>query len=132
MIPARFHHLRAALPPLAASLCAGVVFTATSIVPSSYAGRSTRTIDANAVKPSACAALNLSGVFSGSGTINDNASSRLVLGSAVVDTIRGNGGNDCIIGGAGDDLLRGDGGTDVCIGGPGTDTFHPSCETRIQ
>jgi Ca2+-binding RTX toxin-like protein len=84
------------------------------------------------LKPSACSALGLNGVVTGSGTVNDSSQPHLVLGSAGVDTIRGQGGNDCILGGAGNDSLRGDGGTDVCIGGPGTDTFNASCETQIQ
>ena len=110
----------------------GVVLTASTVVPTSKAGRDTDAVTANKLKPSACSALALAGIRTGSGTFNDTAASNLVLGSASVDTIRGMNGNDCILGGAGNDSLRGDGGTDVCIGGPGTDTFHSSCETQIQ
>jgi Ca2+-binding RTX toxin-like protein len=110
----------------------GVVFTASTAVPASKAGRSTRTIGVNAVKPSACSGLTLAGVTTGSGVINDGGGGNLVLGSAGSDTMRGNGGGDCLVGGGGIDSLRGDGGTDVCIGGPGADTFHSSCETQIQ
>ncbi|HXG76860.1 MAG TPA: hypothetical protein VNJ53_09850 [Gaiellaceae bacterium] len=123
--------LAAALPLLCA-LCAGAAVAASTVVPTSKAGRSTQAITANALKPGSCSALNLTGIVTGSGTFSDTNASRLVLGSAVADSIRGQGGNDCILGGGGNDFFRGDGGSDVCIGGPGTDTFHTSCETRIQ
>ena len=110
----------------------GVALTASTVVPTSKAGRDTDAVTADKLKPSACVALTLVGIRTGSGTFNDTADSNLVLGSASVDTIRGMNGNDCILGGAGNDSLRGDGGTDVCIGGTGTDTFHSSCETQIQ
>jgi Ca2+-binding RTX toxin-like protein len=123
---------RTALTVLPVALIVGVALTASTIVPTSKAGRSARSIAANDLKPSACAALALNGIESGSGTFNDSSQPHLVLGSAGVDTIRGQGGDDCILGGAANDSLRGDGGTDVCIGGPGTDTFNSSCETQIQ
>ena len=122
----------AVLPLLALVVFLGVVLTASTVVPASKAGRSTRSITVNDLKPSACSALTLAGITAGSGTINDGAASNLVLGSAAVDTMRGNNGNDCILGGAGNDSLRGDAGTDVCIGGAGTDTFNSTCETQIQ
>jgi Ca2+-binding RTX toxin-like protein len=122
----------ATLPLLPLMLFLGVVFTATTVVPASKAGRSTQSITVNMLKPSSCSALTLAGITTGSGTINDGAASNLVLGSSVVDTMRGNNGNDCILGGDGNDSLRGDAGTDVCIGGPGTDTFNATCETQIQ
>jgi hypothetical protein len=123
---------RAALPLLPLALLVGVVLTASTVVPASKAGRSTRGITADALKPSACSALSLNGIQTGSGTFNDSGQSHLVLGSAAVDSIRGQGGDDCILGGASNDTLRGDGGVDVCIGGAGTDSFNASCETQIQ
>ena len=132
MRPALRSPARAALPAAAVALFLGVAVTATNVVPSSRAGGSTATITANDLKPADCAALNLVGIMTGSGTFIDSGQSHLVLGSAGVDSIRGNPGNDCILGGGGDDFLRGDGGTDVCIGGPGTDTFDATCETQIQ
>lgn len=123
---------RAAFPVVPLVIFLGVVLTASTVVPASRAGRVTRTIDANDLKPLACSAIAVNGSFTGSGTINDNAQPHLVLGSAGVDTIRGMGGNDCILGGGGNDSLRGDGGTDVCIGGAGTDTFDATCETQVQ
>jgi len=122
----------AVLPLVPLVIFLGVVFTASTVVPASKAGRYLQSIDANDLKPAACAAIALNGIRSGSGVFNDNGRPHLVLGSAGVDTIRGQGGSDCILGGAGNDSLRGDGGIDVCIGGPGTDTFNASCETRIQ
>ena len=121
-----------ALPVLLLVLLTGVALTASTVVPSSQAGRSTKSITANDLKPSACSTLALNGVLTGSGTFNDSSQPHLVLGSAGADTIRGQGGDDCIVGGAGNDSIRGDGGTDVCIGGLGIDTFNMSCETQIQ
>jgi len=123
---------RAAFPLVPLVIFLGVALTASTVVPTSKAGRDTDSITANKLKPSGCAAVTLAGIRTGSGTFNDTAASNLVLGSAAVDTIRGQGGNDCILGGAGNDSLRGDAGTDVCIGGAGIDTFHSSCETHIQ
>ena len=122
----------AAFPLVPLVLFLGVVFTASTAVPTSKAGRDTDSITANKLKPSACSTLTLAGIRTGSGIFNDTAASNLVLGSASADTIRGMNGSDCILGGAGIDSLRGDDGTDVCIGGLGTDTFHSSCETQIQ
>lgn len=124
---------RAALLSILPLICLlSVVYAASTAVPASKAGRSARTIGVSNLKPSACSALTLAGLTTGSGTISGGGGNGLVLGSASVDTMRGNGGNDCLVGGGGADSLRGDGGTDVCIGGPGSDTFHFSCETQIQ
>jgi Ca2+-binding RTX toxin-like protein len=120
------------LPIVPLILGLGVATAAPNVVASSKAARRAQTITVNSVKPSACSALTLTAITTGSGTVNDGGGSNLVLGSAGVDTIRGMGGNDCIVGGGGNDSLRGDGGTDVCIGGGGTDTFHTSCETQVQ
>lgn len=124
---------RAALLSILPLVCVlGVALGASTAVPASKAGRSTRTVGVNDVKPAACNGIVLNGVYTGSGTINDSSHPHLVLGSPGVDTIRGNNGTDCMLGGGGSDSLRGDNGVDVCIGGPGTDTFHSSCETQIQ
>jgi Ca2+-binding RTX toxin-like protein len=122
----------ALLSLLPVALFVGVVVTASSVVPTSKAGRSTRSITANTLKPATCSAITLSGITTGTGVVTDGAASNLVLGSAVLDTMRGSDGNDCILGGGGNDSLRGDNGTDVCLGGPGTDTFYSTCETQIQ
>jgi Ca2+-binding RTX toxin-like protein len=122
----------AALALVALVLLVGIALTASSVVPTSKAGQTTRSIAANDLEPSACSSLSLNGLLVGSGTFNDNSQPHLVLGSAGADVIRGQGGDDCILGGAGNDSLRGDGDVDVCIGGPGTDTFNASCETQIQ
>ena len=121
-----------AILPLVLALGVGVAVAASNAVPTSKASRKTQSITVNGVKPSACSALTLAGITTGSGTFSDDNGANLVLGSAGVDTIRGRNGNDCIVGGGGNDSLRGDNGTDVCIGGGGTDTFHSSCETQIQ
>ncbi len=103
-------------------------FSAGNTVPATNAGQQQFTIDANALKPAACAALNLTAIVTNnSGT----AANELLLGTAAADSILGRGGNDCLLGGGGNDTLNGGVGTDVCIGGPGTDTFT-ACETQIQ
>jgi Ca2+-binding RTX toxin-like protein len=78
-----------------------------------------------------CAAVAVTAVVRGSGTITDGANNSLLLGSPVVDNIISGRGNDCAVGGGGNDSIDGGQGTDVCIGGPGTDTFS-GCETIIQ
>jgi Ca2+-binding RTX toxin-like protein len=122
----------AVCPLAAAALLGSTALAATTVVPSSRAGRNLQVITANSLKPVLCAALNLNGILTGSGVFSDNAQPHLVIGSAGVDSIRGMGGNDCILGGAGNDTLRGDAGIDVCIGGLGVDSFDLTCETRIQ
>ena len=122
----------AVLPLVPLVVFLGVVLTASTAVPASRAGRDTEPTTVVELRPSACSALTLAGVTTGSGTFSDSGASNLVLGSAVADTIRGQAGNDCILGGGGNDSLRGDAGTDVCIGGAGTDTFNSTCETQVQ
>jgi Ca2+-binding RTX toxin-like protein len=118
----------------AATLVALVVLvglTATNSVPTTRLDQASRAITPNDLKPAACAALNLTTIVTGSGTINGGNGNSLILGSAGADQIRGKKGDDCLVGGGGNDRLDGDQGVDVCIGGPGTDTFTADCETRI-
>jgi Ca2+-binding RTX toxin-like protein len=105
-------------------------FTASNTVPASTVGRTQSTINANALKPAACSALNLTTVVAG---LNGTAGNDLILGPSTASTLNGNGGTDCIVGGGGNDTLNGNSntGSDVCIGGPGTDTFK-KCGTTIQ
>ena len=108
---------------------------ASNTVPSSRLADKRSTIDANALKPPECAALDLTSIIvcpSSGGSCQGTDASELILGSPFDDNIRGGKGDDCILGGGGDDSIRGDQNTDVCIGGPGNDSFHPSCETQIQ
>jgi Ca2+-binding RTX toxin-like protein len=114
---------------LAATTMLGLA--AANTVPGSKAADRTSTVTAEELKPSACSAIVLSALVTGSGTINGGDPSELILGSSGVDTMTGGKGDDCIVAGGGNDTLRGDQGTDVCIGGPGTDTFNPTCETQI-
>lgn len=101
-------------------------------IPDSGADLQTKSISANVLKPSSCAAINLSQIIAGSTLINGTAGNDLILGSPGIDIINGNGGDDCILGGGGIDTLSGGLGTDVCIGGPGLDLFDLTCETQIQ
>ena len=111
---------------------ASVAFTATNVVPTTYASQTASAIGANDLKPSECSSITVTAKVTGSGTISGTNAAELITGGAAVDTISGSGGSDCILGGGGDDSLNGGAGTDVCIGGPGTDTFNNNCETRIQ
>jgi Ca2+-binding RTX toxin-like protein len=101
-------------------------------IPATRLDENTAAMNANAIKPAACSALNLTAiVICTGGTCNGTGANELLLGTSVGETIRGRGGTDCIVGGGGNDNLVGNGASDVCIGGPGTDTFN-TCETQIQ
>lgn len=117
---------------LMAMILASVVtaIAATNSVPSSHLTDQSRPITANDLKPSQCAALNLTEIVVGSGKFSGTDANELILGGPDADTIDGKGGSDCILGGGGNDDIDGGSGTDVCIGGPGTDTFS-RCETQI-
>jgi Ca2+-binding RTX toxin-like protein len=104
---------------LAATTLLGLA--AANTVPGSKAADRSSTVTAEELKPSACSAIVLSALVTGSGVINGGNASELILGSSGADTISGNGGDDCIVAG---------GGNDVCIGGLGTNKFV-SCETQI-
>ena len=118
--------LRLALPIVLALILVNIfdALAATNLVGVTATDDLRVTINANALKPPECAALNLSIIVVGSGTFNGGGANGLILGSAGADTIRGQGGNDCIIGGGGNDDLRGGSGTEVLIGGPGADTLN--------
>jgi Ca2+-binding RTX toxin-like protein len=107
-----------------------LALTAANTVPASSVGQVSQPITANDLKPSACAALNLTRVVAG---VNGTAGNDLLLGTGAAETLSGNGGVDCILGGGGNDTINGNGAAagDVCIGGPGTDTFK-KCTTAIQ
>ncbi len=122
-------------------------FAAANSVPATRLDDDTLPITANDLKPSECAALNLTNiVVAGNGTAGND----LILGTAGNDSLRGSDGDDCIVGGGGDDTLDGQKGndivlgqggndslkgsqdTDICDGGAGTDSGHKSCETEIN
>jgi Ca2+-binding RTX toxin-like protein len=127
--------LRYAILGIILLILASVVMAvaASNTVPGSRLASRSAAIDANALKPTECASLNLTIIVicPASGSCTGTKNSELILGSANADTITGKGGKDCILGGGGDDDITGGAGGDVCIGGPGTDTFH-TCETIIQ
>jgi Ca2+-binding RTX toxin-like protein len=108
------------------------VLSAANSVPVSHAVRTSNTIGANELKPTACASIMLTTRLTGSGVISGTNASELILGSSSNDTILASGGDDCVVAGAGVDVLNGGAGTDVCDSGPGLDVFDPSCETQIQ
>jgi Ca2+-binding RTX toxin-like protein len=115
---------------LAVGAAALGVVTASNVVPSTSVGRQRFTIDANALKPAECAALNLTHLVVGTtGTAADD----LILGPATASTFTGNGGRDCMVGGARKDTFNGNGNRagDVCIGNGGNDTFK-KCQTTYQ
>jgi Ca2+-binding RTX toxin-like protein len=110
---------------------AATALTASNAVSPSKADDSSHTIDADAVKPSECAALTLSSRISGSGAIPGTPGNDLITGGSTSDTISGLGGDDCIQASGADDAIDGGPGNDVCIGGSGTDTFI-ACEAEHQ
>ena len=120
---------RALLLAGAVASLAGGALTAANAVPVTRLDAFGAVVNANALKPVACAALNLQTVQVGGG---GSGGSALILGTAGNDNLNGGSGSDCIVGGPGNDVLRGNSGQDVCIGGPGVDSFHQSCEVQIQ
>ena len=105
-----------------------VALTGANTVPTSRAGDSSRTVGANDLKPSQCAALSLTGTVTGTmGTAGND----LLIGGTGAETMLGQGGDDCVLGGGGIDVVDGGAGTDVCLGGPGLDSFL-NCETQVQ
>ena len=105
---------------LAGSMAA---YAASNTVPSTRLDLDTLTINANALKPSACSALNLANIVSGSGTLNGSGVNDLILASAGVDTLNGGAGADCLVAGSGADTLSGGAGTDILLGGDGNDNL---------
>jgi len=106
-------------------------FAAGISVPPSNVGSESISVAAEDIKPSACAAIYLTTIVSGSGSFIGTTGNDLIIGSANADMIDGAGGDDCILGGSGNDTIIGNDGNDVCLGGPGTDTFV-ICETESQ
>jgi hypothetical protein len=129
-IPLRYIILSFALLIL---ISVAMAVAASNTVPGSRLASRSAVINANALKPTECAALNLTTIVicPASGNCTGTKNSELILGTGNADTITGKGGTDCILGGGGDDDITGGAGGDVCIGGPGNDTFH-TCETIIQ
>ncbi len=115
---------------LGVSAAALGIFTASNAVPSTHVGRQQLAINANALKPAECAALNLTHLVVGT---NGTAADDLILGPATASTFNGNGGRDCMVGGARKDTFNGNGNRagDVCIGNGGNDTFK-KCQTTYQ
>ena len=107
-----------------------VTLTASNTVPATNVGQQQFPIDANALKPVACAGLDLTNLVVGT---TGTKSNDLILGPAAGSSFRGSGGADCMVGGAGADTFNGNGATagDVCIGNGGNDTFK-KCTTAIQ
>lgn len=97
--------------------------SAANTVPGSKAGSVSSAINANALKPSECTALNLTRVVVLARGDVPNSSAELIIGTTADDTISGGGGVDCILGGDGNDSLFGGNGQDVLIGGPGNDSL---------
>ena len=114
---------------VAAVAAAGSALTAGTVVPATNAGTQSFAVDANALKPAACASLNLTAIVDLSGATPTTAN-ELILGTAAADNVNSGGGADCIVGGGGDDRINGRG-SSICIGGPGSDTFT-QCATSIQ
>jgi Ca2+-binding RTX toxin-like protein len=96
----------------------GSARTASISVPATNVDDSSRGITVNDIKPSECAALDLTALLICPPDCTGTSESELILGGPDADLIKGKGGKDCILGGGGDDEIRGNAGGDVCIGGP--------------
>lgn len=96
-------------------------FSASNTVSPSRLGSRTAVINANALKPPECAALNLTRLVILARGDAPSAQSELIIGTPGNETISGAGGTDCILGGGGNDTLRGGAGIDILFGGPGND-----------
>jgi Ca2+-binding RTX toxin-like protein len=108
-----------------------VAAAAANTVPAIRLDDQSLSVTANDLKPASCAALYLTNIVSGSGTITGTNENDLIIGGPGNDTIDGLGGDDCILADDGDDTIDGSSDTDVCIGGSGDDIFS-NCETTIQ
>ncbi|MEW6400850.1 MAG: hypothetical protein AB1649_03565 [Chloroflexota bacterium] len=106
-------------------------FAAGIDVSSGNVGKESLPVTPNDIKPSSCAALNLTTLVTGAGTLTGTTGNDLIIGGSSIDSIDGLGGNDCILAGGGDDTLIGGDDNDVCLGGPGIDTFS-TCEGEVQ
>ena len=98
-------------------------YATANTVPQTRMDLVTAAINANALKPPQCAALNLANIVSGSGTLNGGGGNDLILASAGADTLNGAGGTDCLVAGSGADTLNGGAGTDILLGGDGNDNL---------
>jgi Ca2+-binding RTX toxin-like protein len=105
-------------------------FTAANTIAPSNIGFQSLSVNANDLKPAACAGMNLTNVIHGSGTITGTSSNDLIFGSSGDDVIDGQGGDDCIVGGGGNDIIDGNDGNDICVGSGGNVTFL-NCETTL-
>jgi len=106
-------------------------YAATNTVPSTSLDLDTLTINANALKPSACSALNLTNIVTGSGTLNGTSGNDLILASAGDDTLNGGAGTDCLVAGSGVDTLTGNAGVDILLGGDGNDNLLGSAGNDV-
>lgn len=96
---------------------------ATNTVPPTRMEDQPISFNINHLKPSACSALWLTNLVTGSGTLTGTDGNDLIIAGSGADTIDGLGGDDCILGGGGMDIITGGDGDDVCIGGPDSDTL---------
>jgi Ca2+-binding RTX toxin-like protein len=121
MLTRRFLGLLALLGLLLLTAGTLAAFAAANTVPATRADDLSQAVTANALRPAACAALNLTGIVVGSGSFNGTNGNDLILGSAGADTIGARQGTDCILGGSGNDVIQGNQGNDVILAGDGND-----------
>lgn len=96
-------------------------FSASNTVAPSLLDNQAFLINANALKPPECAALNLTRLVILARGDTTTGQSELVIGTPGNDNVLSRGGTDCILGGGGNDDLRGGAGLDILIGGPDND-----------
>ncbi len=96
-------------------------FSASNTVSPSRMGGAVFPINANALKPPECAALNLTTLVIIARGDNPTNGNDLIIGTLGDNNINGGPGQDCVLGGGGNDTLLGGAGRDILLGGPGND-----------
>ena len=106
------------------------VTTSSNTVSVSRLGSRTVATGIPELRPPACSTMTLTRLVTGTGNINGNANSELILAARGANKITGQGGNDCILGGADATELDGGPGSDVCIGSQSA--TYTRCEAIIK
>lgn len=101
---------------------------ASNVVSATRIGQTSQVVTPNSLKPSACAALNLSVVVVGAGDPLASANQLLLSGPAN-SAVVGGSGDDCIVASTSVATIDGGTGTNVCFGG--STTVFTNCQTQV-
>ncbi|MCU1379730.1 MAG: signal peptidase endoplasmic reticulum-type [Acidimicrobiales bacterium] len=112
-------------------------FTATSVLPTSYAGVSKHPVVVSQLAPGSCSSLvPTSLLVAASATVTGTAANDLILGQgdSGKHSLNGAGGNDCVVAGGGSsttNTIDGGAGTDVCVAPAVTKPTFKNCELQL-